>query len=121
MFLNVSNHPYAIWNEAQQNAAQTYGEVRDYPFPNIPPNATRHDISTMAKEHAQRIAALLPDAVLCQGEFTFCFALVGHLLSRGIPVFAACSERCSTEAAMPDGTIQKTLQFNFVQFREYGR
>lgn len=121
MFLNVSNHPSALWDDNQRNTAHTYGEVRDYPFPNIPPTATLHEVSVIAQEHARSITVLRPDAVLCQGEFTFCFMLVMLLQSQGFLVLAACSERCSTESILSDGTRKKTLLFRFVQFREYGR
>ena len=53
MLINCTNHPYEIWGEAQRNGAGCYGDVLDFPFPQIDPrmgtytfeeicNAVRH-------------------------------------------------------------------------------
>lgn len=31
MFLNLTNHPAEHWDEKQKTAAQTYGEIVDFP------------------------------------------------------------------------------------------
>ena len=61
-----------------------------------------------------------PDAVLCQGEFTFVYRVVLRLEGAGIPVFAACSFRKSQETTSPDGSTLKQSVFVFTRFRRYG-
>ena len=118
MFINFTNHPSPSWSETQLTAAQSHGKVVDIPFPNIDPNSTNEDILTLAQDYAQRIAAMSPKAVLCQGEFVFAFAIVTELKKRGISIVAACSQRCSIEHT--DGKVtKKVTEFRFIQLREY--
>jgi len=118
MFINFTNHPSEKWSKDQLAAAQQYGEIVDMPFPSIDPSASRDNVLTMATDYAQRIAAMSPNAVLCQGEFTFVFAVVIELKKIGVRVFAACSERCIREY-VEDGISKKVAEFKFVRFREY--
>jgi hypothetical protein len=59
-----------------------------------------------------------PQFVLCQGEFCMAYHVIRILKENDIPVGAACSERRTTETATESGT-QKTVLFQFVQYREY--
>ena len=119
IFLNLTNHASADWSDAQREAAETFGRIVDLPFPAVSPQASAADICALAETIAARAAALRPRAVLCQGEFTCCFAIVRRLLARGIPVCAATSERQSEEIVQPDGSTKKLSTFRFVQFRFY--
>lgn len=119
VFLNLTNHASADWSNAQREAAEAYGRIVDRPFPNVSPQASATDIGALAEAVADRAATLHPRAVLCQGEFTCCFAIVRRLLARGIPVCAATSERQAQEIVTPDGSMRKVSAFRFVQFRFY--
>lgn len=118
MFINFSNHPSAQWPQAQTTAALAYGEIIDIPFPAVPSDATTDDICNMADEFTGLIMQHNPDAVMCQGEFTLAFAIVSQLISRGITVLAACSERKVVEVT-ENGITKKNAYFEFKRFREY--
>lgn len=119
MFINLTNHPSGRWSSEQTAAAEEYGEIVDIPFPNVPADADETDVLHIADEYAERITAMNPDAVLCQGEMTLTYLLVEKLTERGIPVLAACSERCADEENRGTGTL-KTVEFRFRRFRRYG-
>ena len=119
MFVNCSNHPYEIWNDAQKKASAVYGEVKDIPFPIIPPHFSAKDIRELAKEYAEKIEENHPEAVLVAGEFTFCFMLVDKLLTDGINVVSSCSKRMTEEVKKDDGTNEKKSVFLFEQYRKY--
>ena len=118
MLINFTNHPSENWQENQLSAAKKYGEITDISFPPINPLATKEEISTLAQDYAKRIITLSPTAVLCQGEFTFVFAIVTELKKAGVQVLAACSERCVSQQ-IEDGHTKKVIEFKFAQFREY--
>ena len=119
MLINCTNHPYEIWNTAQQEAAGRFGSVVDLPFPQIDPHSTPDELCRLAKRVADRIEALQPDAVLVAGEFTFTFILVDKLLKDGVRVLCTCSQRMTQEFLNPDGTNEKRTVFVFDCFREY--
>ena len=119
IFINHTNHPSARWSAEQISAAKIYGEIVDVPFPAIDDEATAQEVRTLAESNAEKILALKPAAVLCQGEFNYTFALVERLKTFGVTVFAATSKRVSVEEILPDGSTQRVSTFHFVQFREY--
>jgi len=118
LFYNITNHPSLKWSEEQKKAAEAYGEIVDWAFPNVPADATPKGIhsytadivgSIKQKEEPENIT------VLIQGESTLVYCVVNAFQQEGIRCVAATSERKVTEN--PDGT--KTVAFEFVQFREY--
>ena len=119
MLINLTNHPWEKWDEAQKEQAKKYyGEVIDIPFPNIPPTASAYEVEELANKYFEKIVPYAfdnLDAVHIQGEFTFTFRLVNILLSNNIKCIASTTERIMTEN--PDGT--RTYKFRFVRFREY--
>lgn len=120
MLLNLSNHPSAKWSEAQRQAAlEQYGEIRDLPFPQIPPEADTEEVRRLAEEYETQIRQLADDrprfVVHVMGELTFTFILVNRLLSIGIPCVASASKRIVIE----ESGGHKISQFNFVKFRSY--
>lgn len=118
-FVNHTNHPSARWSREQTVAAQTYGEIVDVPFPSVSPQSTSEEIRELVQSNAEKILAIKPAAVLCQGEFNYTFAMVERLKNFGVTVVAATTERVSHEEILPDGTTRQVSTFNFVQFREY--
>ena len=119
MFLNLTNHPSALWSIEQMTAAQQYGKVMDMPFPNVPPDMDESGVEKMAQEIYSKVKALQPDIVMCQGEMTLTYSLVRLFKEAGIKTVAACSERCTQERQKPDGSTEKTAVFMFRQFRNY--
>ena len=119
MFINVSNHPSANWQEAQLAAAETFGSIIDLPFPDIHPDWDGEEIDRLVDEYEQRIKEYGNSVVLVQGEFTFTHRLVNRLKSLGFTVVASCSARRVTEEKNEDGDLIRTSRFAFVRFREY--
>ncbi len=118
IFINHTNHPSDLWSEAELEAASKYGKVRDFPFPNIEPAWDEEQVRKIAEENGKRILALRPSAVLCQGEFTYCFALITFLKEQGVTVLSACSNRESQMWTKGEDNV-KISKFVFVRFRKY--
>lgn len=120
IFVNYTNHPSSFWAAEQINEAEKLGKVVDIPFPVVPPQATEREIQDMVTEQVEKIIALTPVAVLCQGEFSLCYGIVSRLKKHGIKVLAACSCRQVMESIDDiSGNGQKVTSFKFVRFREY--
>ena len=118
VFVNISNHPSASWQEEQLRQAKTLGDVVDYPFPNVEPDWTEEQIAEKAEKIFCDITSQYNDkdiSVHVMGEYTLCFALVSRFTRRGIKCYSSTTERIMTENA--DGT--RTYDFKFGHFREY--
>ncbi len=118
MFVNFTNHTSVNWSKEQLDEAKKYGEIVDVAFPNISPKANKEEIILLADEYVNKILALNPSCVLCQGEFCFSFNIINKLKEHHIKVLAACSDRVVEEESSESGT-KKISYFKFVQFREY--
>ena len=115
IFINFTNHPSHLWEDAQTRASLEYGNsILDLPFPQVDPMADETELQTLAEEKATEILSLHPAAVLCQGEFGLCFSVIRRLQMAGVQVLYACSERKVRE----EGS-NKTVQFDFVKYRKY--
>ncbi|MDR1690070.1 MAG: hypothetical protein LBS21_15920 [Clostridiales bacterium] len=120
MFINFTNHLSAKWSQAQLKAAEEYGEILDFPFPNVNPNGNEQYIEELAEEFAEKIIAHNPAAVLCQGEMTLSFAVTKILTEKyNVKVLAACSERIVSEEIGLNGETVRKIEFGFVRFRRY--
>lgn len=113
-FVNFSNHPSTAWTSQQFDAALQYGPVIDLPFPPVDPFMNEEDLCHLAEVKVGEILALKPAAVMCQGEFGLSFSVTQKLLSAGIVVLYACSER----NVQVEGNV-KSVRFDFVQFRRF--
>lgn len=119
MIINFSNHPSEHWGIGQKREAEKWGEIIDIPFPEVNPKAGELIIIEMAKKITDQIMEYEPDAVMCQGEFTLCFAVIQRLRERGVKVVAACSGRRIIEETDESGCSEKRVIFEFERFREY--
>ncbi len=121
MFINFTNHSVSMWSNTQKKDAEKYGEIVEVKFPNVSPHSSTNDIKLYADDCVSQIVNLLPDdednAVLCQGEFSLCVAVIEKLKSRNIKVLCACSERQVVEDFDGEKNIKKS-EFRFVGFRE---
>jgi hypothetical protein len=118
VFVNLSNHASGEWDAAQRGAALRLApEIRDWPFPEVPPEAEVGEIGALADRIVEQLTAALPGAthVMVQGEFTLAHALVRRLQRRGVRCLAATTRR---EVVAQAGGV-KTTRFEFVRFREY--
>ena len=102
-------------------AAQEYGPIQDITVPDIPADWDDAEVRSLADYYAARLIAMEPAAVLCQGEFTYTYALVERLLRSGVIVLAACSERQTAEMTDDDGKTYRESVFQFVRFRPYSK
>lgn len=119
IFINHTNHPSVNWPEAERRAAQRFGEIVDVLFPEIAAEASEDEVERLAVAGVEQILAQQPAAVLCQGEFTYTYAVVRRLQAQNIPVLAACSERIVEEKLEADGSTRRVSRFYFVRFRAY--
>jgi hypothetical protein len=114
-FVNLSNHPSAMWEETQITAALALAErIQDIAFPAVPPDADEKAIAALAEECAAKVPPETSHA-LVQGEFTLTVELVRRLQARGITCLAATSEREVEE----NGDGRRVSTFRFVRFRAY--
>ena len=107
-FVNFSNHPSTQWSDAQLAAARRFGKVLDLPFPSVPPTLDERSVLSLAEQYVDKILQLNPTAVMCQGEFSLCFAVTRLLQRKEVAVLCACSER-----------VENKSEFVFVRFRNY--
>ena len=57
MFLNLTNHPWADWPEAQRVASVAIASpVVDIPFPNVPPDADEVEVEALGREVLEQLA-----------------------------------------------------------------
>lgn len=116
MLLNLSNHPSDQWEKAQrQTAIAQYGKIEDLAFPNIDPQSSSKAIQRLAMDYCQQIVELQPQAVHVMGEITFTFTLVRLLQKQEISCIASTSQR----KVLTEANGQKTVLFEFEQFRGY--
>ena len=119
LLINLSNHPYAGWSQVQKEAACSYGECVDIPFPAVAPCASSAEIEASVAEYEARIMEYADKSpvltVHIMGEMTFCFSLVRRLKARGIRCIASCAKREVEE--MDDERIKSV--YNFIRFRDY--
>ena len=83
-FVNFTNHPADTWDSAQLSAARKYGEIAELAFPAVNSRASEKDIAALADELSEKIIAMNPSAVMCQGEFTLAYAVISRLRKNGI-------------------------------------
>lgn len=120
MMINCTNHPFDKWGEEQKRAAMmAYGAVEDFPFPAVSPSWDSRRLAQEAEALCAQMAAMKPDAVLCQREMGLTCAVAYRLWRRGIPALHACSERVACERRDAEGRTVKTSVFAFCAFREY--
>lgn len=118
VFINHTNHPSEGWEAEQVKAAECYGSIADVPFPDVDPRLDRDGVLDLAKKSLTTILEMNPSAVLCQGDFSYTYAMVNLLKQHNVTVLAASSERFSE--MLDDGSIRKRISiFRFVRFREY--
>lgn len=118
MLINLSNHPSRYWGDRQGEAARCYGDIVDFPFPVVAPDADSQELQTLVQDSVQEILSM-GDAnsitVHIMGEMTFTFMVVTRLKELGIRCVASTTERKVTYTS--DGV--KQTEFSFVKFREY--
>lgn len=124
MFVNVSNHPVALWSPEQRTAAEAlgHGPAADLPggFPAVEPELDAEAVDALAESTVEQIVALQPKAAFVAGDFSLTAALVPRLQARGLPCYCSTSLRQTSEQRQPDGTTLKRAVFRFVRWRRYG-
>lgn len=116
--INLTNHPYSVWTKEQKEIAiKEFGQVIDYPFPNVAPNKSEKEISLLADGIFEDVMKKFGKEITIHimGEFTLCFALVKRFQKEGIVCLASCTERNVT--VLTNG--EKIAKFEFKRFRKY--
>ncbi len=117
VLINLTNHPSSSWGDAQVQAAESYGEIIDIPFPDIAPDDCSEGIEALVEEYVNKILDRpeFPGVIVhVMGEMTFTYQLVSRLKDLGVECVASTTERVVTEEGG-----KKISEFRFVQFREY--
>lgn len=117
--INLTNHSSDKWDKDQIKEAEKYGEIKDIKFPDVDPKLSKEEVDLLAQEYNKKILDMSPSAVLCQGEYSFTFALTNMLLENNIIVLAACSERTTIEIIDCEGMTNRQSQYKFIKFRKY--
>ena len=121
MFLNLSHHSSSDWSSAQLSAAAALaGEVRDFNFPDVPPELNRDEVLAVGAGVVRMALAMRPSAAMVQGEFVLTFCVVHALELARVRCYAATTRRIASSVALPTGQAEKYSEFEFVQFRRYG-
>lgn len=117
MLVNISNHPSTKWGKAQLKKASKFGEVVDYPFPDINPEFSTNQIKHLAEKTTANLMSLYGRDFTAHvmGELTFTHALVCNLQRQSIICVTSTTKRNVQE--VQDGA--KVSHFEFVSFREY--
>ena len=116
MLINLSNHPFSTWTEAQQqDALKHYSSVVDIEFPHIEPDWSFEELIALAKGLLTKVQFYNANTIYVVGEHVFTFMLVRLFQENGLKCINAKSKRISTE--LEDGSIIKS--FRFEGFREY--
>ena len=132
MLVNLSNHPFAQWGQAQRDAALlTFGHVVDVAFPNVPPEATASAVAALVSQtaaavgevfadQAERLSAspgedTTHDGVHLMGETSFVVEFSLQWLTGEVKEPLYCSTTAREVEVLPDGA--KRSRFRFVQFR----
>lgn len=117
--LNLSNHPYSVWEEKQREAAVIYGPCVDMDFPKVRSEMSSEELDKLIADYEQTILKYAADHIVTvhiMGEMTFCFRLISRLQAKGIQCIASCAERNVVE----QGNERIKSVYNFTRFREYG-
>lgn len=118
MLINLSNHPSTVWSADQLKAASIYGEIVDYAFPSVDPDANEESIDLIADSISSDIIEKYDVSNLTihlMGEFTMTIALLHRFQRLGITCIASTTSRNVVETK--DG--KKVVEFKFVRFRRY--
>ena len=123
LFINVSNHPSALWSENQISAARKLGEVIDIAFPDVDPEYSTKEVMELAKGLYNEITAKMDEEggtpssthIHIMGEMTLTYSLVPKLKEAGFDCLAATSKR----NVYYNEKNEKVVDFNFKQFRQY--
>lgn len=125
-FINLSNHPSALWSAEQLEAAG--GEVHDCAHPNIPPGIDedmlseftvswfRHSLIPLLKVGLDRQELITVHLMGETGFGTLVFLLLRENFGGQIKVVHSTTHR--DMVVNPDGT--KTSKFRFCRFRQTG-
>ena len=115
--LNLTNHPYAEWPEAQRMAA--IGDVTDAPFPHVAPDWSPEEIVDKAYQFATAVADWAEvneeTIALVDGHAMMAMSIVSFLQARGIKCVSVRSPRDAEDNE--DGST--TYRYNFEGWREW--
>lgn len=118
MIINLTNHPSSAWSTEQMKAASQYGEIIDYPFPQVHPEVGEEEIRIQATDIVNDIINKYGKneiTVHLMGEFTMTVALFKEFSLYNITCIASTTERIVNET-VPG---KKSVEFKFVRFRKY--
>lgn len=119
VFINLSNHKSADWDQKQITEANKYGEIIDIDFPAVDPMADEQIIKELVEKYYDLVVSKAENhnelTVHLMGEMTFTFGLVKKLQAHGVTCVASTSIRTVLDL----GNGMKNVYFKFERFRRY--
>lgn len=118
IFINLSNHPSCQWTKEQIDAANLYGDIVDMKFPQVNPDNTTKELSTIADNIVEEICSYRTEANVTahiMGEMGLTFMIVKRLMVRGIHCVCSTSYRIVGDK----GGGKRLVEFHFNKFRDY--
>lgn len=118
LLINLSNHPYAEWQEEQREAAKIYGTCIDIPFPQIDPNADDNQLESIVDKYARQVKEYVKTYEVTahiMGEMCFTYRLIKRLSSIGIRCICSTSYRLVHD----EDNGKRYVEFHFKKFRNY--
>ncbi len=119
LLINLSNHPFAEWQEEQRHASEVYGPCIDMPFPQIDPDADDNQMESVVEKYTLQVEEYAKThnvTVHIMGEMCFTYRLVKRLSAMGIK--CNCSTSC--RLVSDEGNGKRYVEFHFKKFRNYG-
>ena len=117
LLINLSNHPFDLWDTKQQEESKKYGACTDIAFPDVDPAEDEIYIANLVEKYLNIILKYNDKykvTVHVMGEMCFCFNLINRLKDMGIESIASCSGR---DVKIQDN--EKVVTFHFDHFRKY--
>lgn len=118
MFINLSNHPSKNWCKEQTFAAKKYGDIIDITCPIMDASINEDQVKTLAEATINKINEINPAAIMCTGEFSFCYIAINELKKCGYKVFSTRSETKVSNSVV-NGVSQRNIAYKFLEFVEY--
>ena len=121
---NFTNHSVNKWNVKQANAARALGgNLIDVAIPTeVNPELEMAQVKELVDKIFEEIdlqkVPFKERIALVQTEYSVFWELTHRLQTMGFRLFVATTKRVFVEKPGPNGGAIKTVEFNFVRFRE---
>ena len=116
------------WSSEQKEGVSNkgYSSITEIPFPQVDPAMDKEDVSKLAMDIIYQLGEILDVKGISPSEVTLhimgeqsLFYILTHICKDlGYTVVVSTSRREAVEKVLPNGEVEKTSVFKFIQFRE---